>query len=243
MAYTAMPWSRTRWAATSSCVDSGLDAHSTTSAPPALSVTARLAVSEVTCRHAAMRRPLSGCSLANRARICRSTGIERSAHSVRRRPSSASAMSLTSWAAFFVATVISSPVLAARAGGAGKPMSSLMKLGFAVGALPGETLDLARCSTLAGERALFGVAAEMAVRRGRAVDGVAQLERLDDGAGREVELLHHGLLDDRLGQRAGTARLDQDGHRLHDADGVGKLHLAAFRQPRRDDVLGETDRK
>src|SRR3989338_3402056 len=176
MAYTAMPWSRTRWAATSSCVDSGLDAHSTTSAPPALSVTARLAVSEVTCRHAAMRRPLSGCSLANRARIRRSTGIERSAHSVRRRPSSASARSLTSYVAFLVATVMCSPVSAARAGLAGESMSGFVKLGLAVGALPGETLRLARGSTLGGVRALLGAAAELAVGRGGAVDRVAQLE-------------------------------------------------------------------
>ena len=42
-------------AATSSCVESGFEAQSRTSAPPAFSVRARLAVSVVTCRHAEMR--------------------------------------------------------------------------------------------------------------------------------------------------------------------------------------------
>ena len=117
MAYTAMPWSRTRCAAAASCVDSGFEAHSTTSAPPALSVTARLAVSVVTCRQALRRRPLRGRSFANRSRISLSTGIERSAHSTRRRPSSASARSFTSWASCLVAIVIvaRSYRLAARA--------------------------------------------------------------------------------------------------------------------------------
>ena len=47
-------------AATSSCVESGLDAHKVTSAPPATSVSMRFAVSEVTCMHAPMRYPASG---------------------------------------------------------------------------------------------------------------------------------------------------------------------------------------
>ena len=51
----AMSYSWTSAAATSSCVDSGFDAQSTTSAPPAFSVRARFAVSVVTCRHAEIR--------------------------------------------------------------------------------------------------------------------------------------------------------------------------------------------
>src|SRR5207247_1481169 len=69
--------------------------HTNTSAPPALSVRARFAVSVVTCRHAATRVPRSGRSLANRARIVRSTGMLRSDHSMRMRPCRASARSLT----------------------------------------------------------------------------------------------------------------------------------------------------
>jgi len=43
----------------------GLEAQRATSAPPALRVSIRLAVSVVTCRQADKRRPRSGFSLAN----------------------------------------------------------------------------------------------------------------------------------------------------------------------------------
>src|SRR5687767_68812 len=50
----------------------------------------RFAVSVVTWRQAATRRPRNGFSFAKRSRTWRSTGISRSAHSMRRSPSSAS---------------------------------------------------------------------------------------------------------------------------------------------------------
>src|SRR5262252_5915089 len=90
-----MPKSATSEAATSSCVLSGFEPHRNTCAPPACSVRARFAVSVVTCRQAPMRRPLSGRSFAKRARIARSTGMWRSAHSMRALPSFASFMSFT----------------------------------------------------------------------------------------------------------------------------------------------------
>src|SRR5690349_16944007 len=90
-----MPKSATSDAATSSCVLSGFEPHRNTSAPPACSVRARFAVSVVTCRQAAMRMPRSGRSFAKRARIARSTGMLRSAHSMRMRPSRASRSSFT----------------------------------------------------------------------------------------------------------------------------------------------------
>ena len=96
-AWTATPWSPTSAAATSSWVESGLDATSTTSAPPAWRVRTRLAVSAVTCRLAETRSPASGRSRAKRARIAASTGISRSAQSIRWRPSGASPRSATSW--------------------------------------------------------------------------------------------------------------------------------------------------
>jgi hypothetical protein len=65
-------------------------------APPACSVRIRFAVSVVTWRQAEMRWPASGCSRSNRSRIAASTGICRSAHSIRRLPSSARARSFTS---------------------------------------------------------------------------------------------------------------------------------------------------
>src|ERR1700736_1990442 len=97
MAKTLIPWSATSAAAAASVVDSGLEAQRTRSAPPALRVMARLAVSVVTCRQAASRWPLSGCSRLKRSRICCRTGISCAAHSIIRRPSSASFRSLMSY--------------------------------------------------------------------------------------------------------------------------------------------------
>src|SRR5438094_248880 len=78
MAKTLMPKSLTRLAATSSWVESGLEAISTRSAPPACSVRARLAVSAVTCRQADIFSPASGFSLAKRARrVVRAARAER----------------------------------------------------------------------------------------------------------------------------------------------------------------------
>src|SRR3954454_24992465 len=91
-----MSYSSTSAAAKSSCVDSGFDAQRTTSAPPAFSVRARVAVSVVTCMQGEVGEPESGCSLSKRSRMAASTGICRSAHSIRRMPSGASAMSFTS---------------------------------------------------------------------------------------------------------------------------------------------------
>src|SRR5688572_23263018 len=76
-------------AAASSWVERGLLAQRETSAPPALRARMRLAVSVVTCMHAPRRIPFSGFSFANRSRMARSTGMSRSAHSMRPRPASA----------------------------------------------------------------------------------------------------------------------------------------------------------
>src|SRR5687767_4504173 len=103
MAKTGMPYSATSAAATSSCVESGFEAHSTTSAPPAFSVRARFAVSVVTWRHAEMRMPSSGRSCSKRSRIAARTGMCRSAHSTRVTPAGASPRSLTSWLGAVVA--------------------------------------------------------------------------------------------------------------------------------------------
>src|SRR5262249_7961439 len=96
IAKTEMSNSSTSAAATSSCVESGFDAQSTTSAPPSFSVRIRFAVSLVTWRHAATRYPASGCSRSKRSRMRASPGICRSAHSIRLGPWGASARSLTS---------------------------------------------------------------------------------------------------------------------------------------------------
>jgi len=57
MANTGMLYSRTRLAATSSCVESGFEAQSTTSAPPSPKRNRELAVSAVTCRQAKYELP------------------------------------------------------------------------------------------------------------------------------------------------------------------------------------------
>src|SRR5690242_7905817 len=96
MAKTGMLKSRTSTAAMSSCVESGLDAQSATSAPPSRKVMARFAVSAVTWRQAAMRMPFSGWFLMNSLRMDCSTFMDWFAHSRRFLPMSASSMLLMS---------------------------------------------------------------------------------------------------------------------------------------------------
>src|ERR1700694_5028578 len=96
MAYVLIACCDARAAATASFVETGFEAQSATSAPPALRVSMRLAVSLVTWRHAASFRPLSGCSFENRARIRPRTGISRAAQSMRSWPCAARFRSLTS---------------------------------------------------------------------------------------------------------------------------------------------------
>src|SRR2546423_10294251 len=222
-----MPWARTRWAATSSCVDSGLEAHSATWAPPAFRATTRLAVSVVTCRQAARRLPLSGRSRANRSLSSRSTGIERSAHSVRRRPSSARRMSLMSWAAWDAVAVsdIGLP------SGASRPFGRDLQLLDAIDVLQGEQFDFP-----VADLAPLGGATEMAVRRGRTENRIAQIECLDDARRREIEHFADGGLERFLRNRARAERVHHDGHRLGRADPIGALHLRALGQARRGDV-------
>src|SRR3954454_8903004 len=83
-------------AATSSCVVSGLAEHSAASAPPAISACIRFAVSAVTCRHAAIFTPSSGCSSLKRSRMERRTGMWPCAHSIRASPAWARAGSAMS---------------------------------------------------------------------------------------------------------------------------------------------------
>src|ERR1700693_1968237 len=96
MAYVLIPCCAASAAATASLVERGLEAHSATSAPPALSVSIKLAVSLVTWRLPARLSPLSGCSCTNRARISVRTGISRAAQSMRSWPCAARSRSLTS---------------------------------------------------------------------------------------------------------------------------------------------------
>ncbi len=57
---------------------------------------------------------------------------------------------------------------------------------------------------------------------------------LDDPGGCQREVAADQLSDRTVGDSARPLRIDVDAHRLGDADGVGKLDLAAIRQLRRD---------
>src|SRR5262249_41959553 len=76
-------------AATSSCVDSGLQPDHETSAPAACRARTNTAVSFVTCRQPAMRMPRSGFVSEYRFVSAMRTGMRDSAHSMRSRPASA----------------------------------------------------------------------------------------------------------------------------------------------------------
>src|SRR5215472_10242546 len=128
-----------------------------------------------------MRIPLSGWSLMNRLRINCSTGMCWLAHSMRRLPASASARFFTS-ALAFVAVSTGFPFdwcwgekLACRHGRATRCRFFLDGFRF-VSALPGE----------AGAGA-----AEVAVRRRRAINRTAQVERLNDSLWCEFEERPH----------------------------------------------------
>ena len=78
----------------------------------------------------------------------------------------------------------------------------------------------------------------MAIGGRLAVNGTAQVQVVDDGAGAQVEDLADGALDIGHGHALGAERIDHDGHGAGHADGVGHLNLAAMRQTRGHHVLG-----
>ena len=89
----------------------------------------------------------------------------------------------------------------------------------------------------------FGeLAPEVTVIRGEVVDGAAQVEVADDGAGAQVEVLAHQAGDLLIGDRAGAEGLHVDRERVRHADGVRHLDLAAFGEPGGDHVLGDPAR-
>src|SRR2546426_11450493 len=182
-----MPSCATSEAATSSWVDRGLLAHSRTCAPPAARVRARFAVSEVTCRQAARRKPRSGFSLVKRSRMMPTTGICASAQRMRVRPFSAKARSFTSHP--FPSTC--PPSIAARANPLG-PVGLAERFGL-VGPFPGE-------SRIAPPEVPEG--------GGAPVDRLAQVERVDDFARLQPEVLANQLHDRLLADLSGAAGVD-----------------------------------
>src|SRR5262245_58165021 len=158
-----------------------------------------------------MRRPWSGFSLAKRALIWRSTGISRSAHSIRFTPDGASFGSATCPSAFI--TAVSGVTL---------------QILHAVEELPAEALVLAT---------------EMAIGGGLLVNGLPQVEILDDGVRTQIEVLAHQLGEPAVGHVPRAVRVDHDRDRLLDADRVGDLDRAALRQTGAHDVLGDVPRR
>ena len=96
LADTVTPGQEASAAATSSWVDSGLDAARWTRAPADLRTFTRTAVSAVTCRQAATARPSSGRLAANDSRMRPRTGMVRSAQPIRAWPAAARPGSATS---------------------------------------------------------------------------------------------------------------------------------------------------
>src|SRR5712691_12761924 len=228
MAKVEMP-SSTSAAATSSCVLSGFEAHRVMSAPPACRVCMRCAVSEVTCRQAETRTPLSGFCLRNLSSMLARTGMDLEAHSIRPRPFSASFRSLTSCGLFNLATATvtsfpDKPIAPRRArrsrrGSCFSParLRVLRVLRGAValscsGGARGRSLEagggaegIGAVGPFPGELGL--AAAEMAVGGGLLIDGAEEVQVLDDRRRLEAEGLAHGALDALLRHRVGAERL------------------------------------
>src|SRR5579864_839776 len=108
-----------------------------------------------------------------------------------------------------------------------EPGSRAQRLGL-VGALPREVAVLAP---------------EVPVRRGLRIDRPPQVEIAEDRRRAQVEVLAHERLDLRHRDVLRPERLDEDRHRVRDADRVRDLQLAALGEPGRDDVLRDVARR
>ena len=86
---------------------------------------------------------------------------------------------------------------------------------------------------------LFGRAAEVAIGGGGSIDRIAEIERLDDAARREIEHFADCRFERILRHRPGAERVDHDRYGIGDADGVRDLGFAPLRQPGRNDVFGD----
>src|SRR5258705_13773938 len=168
--------------ASSCCVESGLEAQRTTSAPPSRRAIIRLAVSLVTWRQAETRRPFSGCSLMKRLRMICNTGICCCAHSILRLPASASEISFTS--PFFSSSIATDLLLFELL----KFANEKVKCGpsAADGNFGGCASGLAQC---VGAVSFFpgkagALAAKVTVGCGVLVNWTAQIEPFHDGFGR-----------------------------------------------------------
>src|SRR2546423_5041842 len=116
-------------------------------------------------------------------------------------------------------------------------MRTVSGVGFGDGALePGRGTERIRLvRALPGEVAV--VPAEMTVRRGLCVDRTPEVEVAQDCRGAQVEVRLHEVFDAAHRDRFRPERLDEDRHRMRDADRVRDLNLAALGEPGCNDVL------
>src|SRR5215211_3506795 len=176
-ANTAAPSSSWMAAATSSLVESALEAHRASSAPPTTRARQRLAVSVVTCRQAAIRCPARGRVRASSSVTAASTGMRLAAKSILRRPSGARAGSLSS---------VSRAGTSSGSGGQAQQPPGLGGLEVERGHRAGAVAQLDQAAQGAGDLGVLqGAEAEGQGGRG---DAVAALELQGDGGGPQVAL-------------------------------------------------------
>src|SRR5215813_4744571 len=251
MAKVGMPWSAASAAATSSWVLKGLDAHSATSAPPALRASARLAVSEVMCRQAAIRIPLSGLVFSKRWWISCSTGIDRPAHSIRPRPFSAWARSFTSNRSvpratafffaditFFVAADIRPSFLLFGKNGPRPALRIPHRLQPRLASRVAQGILLVRA--FPGE--ILVRAAEVTIGRGSLIDRPQQVQVLDDFPRLEPKGVADRFGNLLFGGGGRPEGVHQNRHRIGQADRIGNLDLAAASKAGRHYVFGDVAR-
>src|SRR5579859_4845275 len=77
----------------------------------------------------------------------------------------------------------------------------------------------------------------MAIRRSLAVNGPEQFERLDNSFRGDFEVVAHQLFQLVFGNLSGTEGIHQNADWLGHANGIGKLHFAAFGQTRGNNIF------
>ena len=69
-------------------------------------------------------------------------------------------------------------------------------------------------------------AAEVTVGRDLLIDRAAEIECFDDGGRAQIKAALHQFAQTVVGELAGAVALDENGHGMRHADGIGQLDLA-----------------
>src|SRR5918994_5911488 len=177
-------------AATSSLVESGLEAHRANSAPPATRARQGLAVSVVTCRQAAIRCPARGRVRASSSATADSTGMRLAAKSILRRPAGARPGSLSK---------VSNGGAPLRSGGQAEQAPGLGGLEVEGGARLGAAAEPGQAAQRPGH---LGVLEHpQSEGQGGRGDPVAGLELEGEGGGGQVALAVVAVAAGRAGRR------------------------------------------